>query len=482
MVGEGEMVGARARTGLADKGLGILWVWMGIVWLGLTRVSEDVPHARWVLWLALAFGIAAALFAGVSACRRSGMSGQFLSPRAAGVVTLAAAAAQLGVALMPAAGTVGAVVRCVLGVVCGALASVLMLAHAVRLASRDADSLELLVPVCSLLSVLTVVVTPLPDVPYWLVAAGLLVLAGVPFLVPTSVSRPDTAFPHPAPSAEETHRARIDVLRVGLVTCVTYTLIKFAGGSPFDSSWAASGIWNAIPHLFGVLAAVCIAVLSLSHLPRLSMAAIMKIVMPALVIAVLLSLRPEPVCATVAGVLMALAEAPLIVFVTLFTFKLARCGLVPAAAGFGALMGAVQAGVFLGSCLLTPGDGRGLPFDVTLAVLCGVFVLACSLVPSEARDDGLIASGGAQSASPMTVDAVFTLDAACAELACRCDLSDRERDVLRLLARGYGRAYIRDVLVISKNTVATHARHIYQKTGVHSQQELIALVQGLLSD
>ena len=74
------------------------------------------------------------------------------------------------------------------------------------------------------------------------------------------------------------------------------------------------------------------------------------------------------------------------------------------------------------------------------------------------------------------LDARFT--EACAEIAAQAGLSARELEVLRLLARGHGRAYIRDELVISKNTIATHARHIYQKTGAHSQQELIVLVQG----
>ncbi|WP_270296185.1 LuxR C-terminal-related transcriptional regulator [Eggerthella sinensis] len=37
---------------------------------------------------------------------------------------------------------------------------------------------------------------------------------------------------------------------------------------------------------------------------------------------------------------------------------------------------------------------------------------------------------------------------------------------------------MRDTLVLSKNTVATHVKHIYQKLDVHSQQELLDLVQG----
>lgn len=54
-------------------------------------------------------------------------------------------------------------------------------------------------------------------------------------------------------------------------------------------------------------------------------------------------------------------------------------------------------------------------------------------------------------------------------------LSDRETEIAFLLARGYSRPYIREKLFISKNTVATHIRHIYGKLGIHSKEELIDL-------
>ena len=358
-----------------------------------------------------------------------------------------------------------------------------MLAHAQRLAAFDADYLELLIPVCSLLSAFTIALVLLSDIWYWIASAALLVLAGGSLALDGSAASAEPMVAaDPAPEGAS-RRARVDLVCVGAVTCAAYALVKFAGGSPFDPAWAASGIWNGVPHLFGVLAAVLIAVLSLTHLRRFTMAAIMKIVTPALIMAVLLLLRPEAWCATVAGILMALAETPLVVFVTLWSLKLARRGLAPAALGFGALMGSAQLGILVGSALLTPGDGSGLNFAVTLSVLAGAFACACSLVPSEARDSAPVLRSAAEPAA-VTIPAVGarTIDDACAELAAQAGLSAREFEVLRLLARGHGRAYIRDELVISKNTIATHARHIYQKTGAHSQQELIVLVQGRMGE
>ncbi len=55
-------------------------------------------------------------------------------------------------------------------------------------------------------------------------------------------------------------------------------------------------------------------------------------------------------------------------------------------------------------------------------------------------------------------------------------LSARERDVLRLLARGYSAARIQNELYISSGTVNFHSHNIYTKLGVHSKQEIIALI------
>ena len=66
--------------------------------------------------------------------------------------------------------------------------------------------------------------------------------------------------------------------------------------------------------------------------------------------------------------------------------------------------------------------------------------------------------------------------ALCADVAQRYNLSDRELDVMKLLAKGWNAAHIQETLFISYNTVATHRKHIYQKLDIHSQQELLSLL------
>ena len=56
-------------------------------------------------------------------------------------------------------------------------------------------------------------------------------------------------------------------------------------------------------------------------------------------------------------------------------------------------------------------------------------------------------------------------------------LTPRERDVFVLLARGRNMAFVAESLCVTKDTVKTHARSLYRKLGVHSQQELIDRVE-----
>ncbi len=63
-------------------------------------------------------------------------------------------------------------------------------------------------------------------------------------------------------------------------------------------------------------------------------------------------------------------------------------------------------------------------------------------------------------------------------------LSEREREVLRLLALGHTNQEIAKMLFISVRTAETHRAHIMQKLGLSSRAELVryALAQGLLAD
>ena len=59
------------------------------------------------------------------------------------------------------------------------------------------------------------------------------------------------------------------------------------------------------------------------------------------------------------------------------------------------------------------------------------------------------------------------------ELAQAYRLSDREEEILALLALGRSRSQIKEELYLSLGTVNTHISHLYQKLGVHGKDELL---------
>ena len=65
----------------------------------------------------------------------------------------------------------------------------------------------------------------------------------------------------------------------------------------------------------------------------------------------------------------------------------------------------------------------------------------------------------------------------CEATANRYLLSQRETEVLFFLAKGHNATSIQEQLFISEGTTKTHIRHIYRKLDVHSQQELIQMVE-----
>lgn len=129
------------------------------------------------------------------------------------------------------------------------------------------------------------------------------------------------------------------------------------------------------------------------------------------------------------------------------------------------LLASLGAGDLLGRCLgiwaggwTTRAQGCAVLLVVALLFLLALFVPR--IRPERERGCGQDALAGA-----------------CVGLAASHALSAREAQILEYLARGRSRPYIRDELSLSINTINTYTRKLYQKLGVHSQQELINLVE-----
>lgn len=64
----------------------------------------------------------------------------------------------------------------------------------------------------------------------------------------------------------------------------------------------------------------------------------------------------------------------------------------------------------------------------------------------------------------------------CSQVGRRFGLTQREQEILELMAQGISTADIAERTCISYGTVKTHVSHVYRKLGVHSREEAVALV------
>lgn len=121
---------------------------------------------------------------------------------------------------------------------------------------------------------------------------------------------------------------------------------------------------------------------------------------------------------------------------------------------------------------------------LTLLAFAAIYPLAIVLVVALRRAHPQSAShatasereAGAPSAGSVpTVD--DALGAGVDAVAARFELTPREREILGYLARGRSARFIAETLIISENTVWAHIKRVYAKTGVHSKQELMSVVE-----
>jgi two-component system, NarL family, response regulator NreC len=114
---------------------------------------------------------------------------------------------------------------------------------------------------------------------------------------------------------------------------------------------------------------------------------------------------------------------------------------------------------------------------------------AAGYVLKEAADTDVVAAlrevaAGGRYVHPALGARLVAAEAAERKRAEQDPLSDRERDVLRLLALGHTNQEIAKMLYISVRTAETHRAHIMQKLRLQTRAELVrfALEQGLLDE
>lgn len=226
-------------------------------------------------------------------------------------------------------------------------------------------------------------------------------------------------------------------------------------------------------YAFGGVVAGCIAALAISHANRLSFSFLYDLVIPLIVFFLSLGAFAEGWCETLALVLACTAalfsEALFYAIFARITVK----GLCLPSEIFGIFRAMVQLGFLLGGLLGACAGADGSLF-VGLALICACVVVSPFFLRLQKRFEeppespsGVCSAGLAQERD----------DNPLSRIVADFKLSARESEVLGYLGRGRSVPYMREVMTLSKSTIETHIKHIYAKTGVHSKQELIDLIE-----
>lgn len=125
---------------------------------------------------------------------------------------------------------------------------------------------------------------------------------------------------------------------------------------------------------------------------------------------------------------------------------------------------------------------------VVLAVLYGVLAVAVACsgglrradapadVPTGAEAGGDGRGRAGEHAGP--ADDAPSLERRVELLARRHGLTQRETEIVGILARGHGCTFVAETLLISKSTVYTHVRNVYRKLDVSNHDQLIQALDG----
>ncbi|MDR1710292.1 MAG: LuxR C-terminal-related transcriptional regulator [Propionibacteriaceae bacterium] len=134
---------------------------------------------------------------------------------------------------------------------------------------------------------------------------------------------------------------------------------------------------------------------------------------------------------------------------------------------FGLSTGSIRLGICLGNSLSLVYERVPGLYDLAMpTTMAFLVVLAALLVP-------LVRQEFALNELVRPPQNTSELDTVIAHAAAEFKLSEREREIVAAIARGYTAAAVGEKLFISTHTVNTHIQHIYDKMGIHKRSELL---------
>lgn len=459
-------------------GLGFLWAWIYATWFtpvvfpassGLTMHSSGS-------WFASSIAVAVTLFVMPLLLRDRDLSS------IPGSMTLAGPLTSLGALLMASEPLLGVSVPglpLVGGILTGITSGWLWMLWGEFSGKVDVELAELFVPWCVAVPIVVMATCMIITGPAAGVAICLLpTISG--FLLVLSMNDETAVKPTPLlPKGERPHYAG-DFVRIGLGSLALYMCIGFVWGM---LDLRGSGIWgdvHLVMYVAGAGAAIVIAVLTISYSSRHDLFTLYRWLVPAVLFGLLFLTIGSVVMQCASLVLITCAQYVFDIVIWVYFSRVAHKGVCSGGVAIGINRGFVQAGVVLGNFLVIGTIWlveRGYLTLTTIAFLLSAVATTVVLAVVGHTDKfERIMALEPQTSSGSETPAV-DYGAICDKLGEEHALTAREKEVLGYLARGRSLPYIRDALVLSKNTVNTHVKNLYKKLDVHSRQELLDLFE-----
>lgn len=356
-------------------------------------------------------------------------------------------------------------------------------------ARTETSIVETIIPASFVATLLCALVIPtMPALPAG-VAITILPLASGLLLILSRASLASGKIP--AENPDDFRPLTVSTASVVRMIAAIFVLYTLGCAAPAESPISLQPVMEAYATVVGMLFAVTLSVGIVLFAHRVNVASLYQWITVPFVIGIIATPLDNEIAAFLARVLMNAVFTGIEIITMLYFIRLSQRTRLSTtfyvSLGAGAAYGGVLVGYGMTSVLQA--DAQTLASETFGCLLMlGIFSLTSLLVPR--RDatlepaDGGADNKGSQAASEDAravaasyaeeVDAVLEHRTS---VAAEHGLSARETEIFLLLAQGRSRPYIRDSLYLSKNTVATHIRHIYEKLGIHSQQELIDLVE-----
>lgn len=459
-------------------GLGFLWAWIYSTWFtpvvfphstGLT-VKNDIS---WLLSLA---AVVVTLFAMPLLLKDRDLStvpliGAVAGPATAIGAVMMAAEPLFGVRLVGVP-FVGAVMT-------GVASGWLWMLWGEFTGKVEQEMAELFVPLCVAVPLVSVFTCTFITGPL----AGLAIcclpaISGL--LLNLSMQDADAVRPVPLLPSEERPRFIGDFVRVGLGSLAIYACLAFAWGMMDYHTMTGWGDTHLMAYVLGAGLAIVVSVLAISYSARLDLFGMYRWLIPVILCGLVLLSIETYWTRFLSLMLLTVVQFGFDIIIWIYFSRIVRKGVCSGSFAIGINRGFIQAGVLVGSVLAMAapswvGDGA-TTLQLIVLVLSGAMTSVVLMVLN--RKDELERMTLVESGAQMPSEAgVVDYDAVCDRLAGACGLTPREREILGYLARGRSLPYIRDELILSKNTVSTHAKNLYKKLGIHSRQDLFDLVE-----